>query len=280
MLAESEVHEPVNLGNPTEMTLLEMAELISELTDSRSEIVFEALPVDDPQVRRPDTTRASQLLGWEAEIDVREGLRRTIAHYTQILGEVPRSEHPAAAAGRTPPSDATRPPSLPRSPRSPCLVAVATEPASEGHASSTARTVGNSFAGRDFNEVPTRRRISPCAATASRSRAPHGWSPPTTFAPTRLRRPVGPRPGSSAGVFRDTGFGPLAVERRTPYLVRRSTTSPGALEPSQVHELEGPGDVDAARRSQFARGGRQAPRLAGLQLRSLCRGSWRSRWGG
>jgi dTDP-glucose 4,6-dehydratase len=88
MLAESDIHEPVNLGNPTEMTLLEMAELIIELTDSRSEIVFEALPVDDPQVRRPDTTRAEHLLGWEPETDVREGLRRTIAHYTRSLGEV------------------------------------------------------------------------------------------------------------------------------------------------------------------------------------------------
>jgi dTDP-glucose 4,6-dehydratase len=88
MLAESNIHEPVNLGNPTEMTLLEMAQLIIELTESRSEIVFEALPVDDPQVRRPDITRAKQLLGWEPEIDVREGLHRTIAHYTQSLGDV------------------------------------------------------------------------------------------------------------------------------------------------------------------------------------------------
>jgi dTDP-glucose 4,6-dehydratase len=87
LLAESDVHEPVNLGNPTEMALLEMAELIVELTESRSEIVFEALPVDDPQVRQPDITRAKQLLGWEPEIEVREGLRRTIAHYIRILGE-------------------------------------------------------------------------------------------------------------------------------------------------------------------------------------------------
>jgi dTDP-glucose 4,6-dehydratase len=87
LLAESDVHEPVNLGNPTEMPLLEMAELIVELTESRSEIVFEALPVDDPQVRQPDITRARQLLGWEPEIEVREGLRRTIAHYTRVLGE-------------------------------------------------------------------------------------------------------------------------------------------------------------------------------------------------
>jgi dTDP-glucose 4,6-dehydratase len=87
LLAESDVHEPVNLGNPAELALLDMAELIIELTESRSEIVFEALPVDDPQVRQPDITRARQLLGWEPEIEVREGLRRTIAHYTNILGE-------------------------------------------------------------------------------------------------------------------------------------------------------------------------------------------------
>jgi intein/homing endonuclease len=87
LLAESDVHEPVNLGNPDEMSLLEMARLVIELTESRSEIVFEALPVDDPQVRQPDITRARQLLGWEPEIDVREGLRRTIEHYTRILGE-------------------------------------------------------------------------------------------------------------------------------------------------------------------------------------------------
>jgi dTDP-glucose 4,6-dehydratase len=86
-LAESAVHEPVNLGNPAEMTLLEMAELIIELTESRAEIVFEALPVDDPQVRQPDITRAKQLLAWEPEIEVREGLRRTIAHYTSALLE-------------------------------------------------------------------------------------------------------------------------------------------------------------------------------------------------
>jgi dTDP-glucose 4,6-dehydratase len=86
LLAESDVHEPVNIGNPGEMALLEMAELIIELTESRSEIVFEALPVDDPQVRQPDITRAQQLLGWEPDIDVREGLRRTIAHYTATLG--------------------------------------------------------------------------------------------------------------------------------------------------------------------------------------------------
>jgi dTDP-glucose 4,6-dehydratase len=86
LLAESEVHEPVNLGNPSEMSLLELARLIIDLTESRSAVVFAALPIDDPQIRQPDITRARQLLGWEPEIDIREGLRRTIEHYTQILG--------------------------------------------------------------------------------------------------------------------------------------------------------------------------------------------------
>jgi hypothetical protein len=85
-LAESDAHEPANLGNPAEMTLLEMAKLIIELTGSRSEIVFGPLPIDDPQVRQPDITRARQLLRWEPEIDVREGLGRAIEHYTATLG--------------------------------------------------------------------------------------------------------------------------------------------------------------------------------------------------
>ena len=86
LLAESGVHEPVNIGNPNEMTLLEMAKLVVELTESRSEIVFEALPVDDPQVRQPDITRARDLLGWEPQVDLREGLTKTIEHRMSELG--------------------------------------------------------------------------------------------------------------------------------------------------------------------------------------------------
>jgi dTDP-glucose 4,6-dehydratase len=77
-LAESDVHFPVNLGNPKEMTLLELAETVVDVAGSRSEIVFEALPIDDPQVRQPDITRAKQLLGWEPEVELRDGLQRTI----------------------------------------------------------------------------------------------------------------------------------------------------------------------------------------------------------
>jgi len=77
-LMESGVHEPVNIGNPDELSLLEMAKLVVELTESRSEIVFEALPVDDPQVRQPDITRARDLLGWEPKVSLRDGLKVTI----------------------------------------------------------------------------------------------------------------------------------------------------------------------------------------------------------
>jgi UDP-glucuronate decarboxylase len=77
-LAESGYHNPVNIGNPNEFTLLELAQAVLEVTGSKSEIVFEALPTDDPQVRRPDITLAREILGWEPKIDLREGLRRTI----------------------------------------------------------------------------------------------------------------------------------------------------------------------------------------------------------
>ena len=77
MLAQSSEHLPVNIGNPShEVTMLELAQTVIKVTGSSSEIVFEALPTDDPQVRRPDITRAKQVLGWEPEIDLEEGLRR------------------------------------------------------------------------------------------------------------------------------------------------------------------------------------------------------------
>ncbi len=77
-LAESGVHTPVNIGNPNEFTLLELARAVIEVTESRSEIIHEPLPVDDPQQRRPDITRARDLLGWQPEVELLEGLRRTI----------------------------------------------------------------------------------------------------------------------------------------------------------------------------------------------------------
>jgi dTDP-glucose 4,6-dehydratase len=77
-LAESGHHNPVNIGNPNEFTLLELAKAVIDVTGSRSEIVFEALPTDDPQVRQPDISLAREILGWEPAVDLREGLRRTI----------------------------------------------------------------------------------------------------------------------------------------------------------------------------------------------------------
>ena len=77
-LAESGYHNPVNIGNPDEFTLLELATTVIDVTGSRSEIVFEALPVDDPQVRQPDISLARQILGWEPTVSLREGLRRTL----------------------------------------------------------------------------------------------------------------------------------------------------------------------------------------------------------
>lgn len=79
LLAASEEHLPVNIGNPDEFTLLELANAVLKVAGSSSPIVFEALPVDDPQVRQPDITRARQVLGWEPEVPLEEGLRRLIA---------------------------------------------------------------------------------------------------------------------------------------------------------------------------------------------------------
>ena len=77
-LAESGYHNPVNIGNPDEFTLLELAQTVIEVTGSKSEIVFEALPTDDPQVRQPDITLAREILSWEPAVSLREGLQRTI----------------------------------------------------------------------------------------------------------------------------------------------------------------------------------------------------------
>jgi dTDP-glucose 4,6-dehydratase len=74
-------HEPVNIGNPHEMTIKEMAETVIEATGSSSKIVYEPLPVDDPQIRQPDITLAKQLLGWQPRVGLEEGLVQTIAWF-------------------------------------------------------------------------------------------------------------------------------------------------------------------------------------------------------
>jgi len=78
LLADSGEHRPVNIGNPTEMTLLELAQTVVRVTGSKSEIVFAALPVDDPQVRQPDIARARELLGWEPTVGLEDGLKRLL----------------------------------------------------------------------------------------------------------------------------------------------------------------------------------------------------------
>jgi dTDP-glucose 4,6-dehydratase len=78
----------VNIGNPDEMSLLELARAVIRVTGSKSEIVYEALPVDDPQVRQPDITRAKQILGWEPEVGLDDGLRRLYASLTGVEAAV------------------------------------------------------------------------------------------------------------------------------------------------------------------------------------------------
>jgi dTDP-glucose 4,6-dehydratase len=85
-MMERGTSEPVNLGNPQEMTLLELAKRILRLTNSRSEIVFRPLPVDDPKVRQPDITRARTQLGWEPRVDTDEGLKMTVEWFKHKLG--------------------------------------------------------------------------------------------------------------------------------------------------------------------------------------------------
>jgi len=78
-------HDPINVGNPDEFTVLELAELVRRLTGSAAPIAFRPLPVDDPKVRQPDITRARRLLGWEPVVTLEDGLRRTIAYFQTQL---------------------------------------------------------------------------------------------------------------------------------------------------------------------------------------------------
>ncbi|HYU80608.1 MAG TPA: UDP-glucuronic acid decarboxylase family protein [Vicinamibacterales bacterium] len=79
----SDQNDPVNIGNPTEMTIEEIANVIIEMTGSKSQIVHKPLPTDDPKVRKPDITRAKTLLGWEPKVTLREGLTKTIEYFRQ-----------------------------------------------------------------------------------------------------------------------------------------------------------------------------------------------------
>jgi dTDP-glucose 4,6-dehydratase len=80
-LMESNVTDPVNIGNPQEMTIEDIARMIIKLTGSKSKIVYRPLPEDDPKVRQPDITRARTLLGWEPKVSLEEGLTRTLEYF-------------------------------------------------------------------------------------------------------------------------------------------------------------------------------------------------------
>lgn len=82
----SDINMPINIGNPDELTMLQLAQEIIELTNSKSEIIFTELPEDDPKVRQPNITKAKELLGWEPKIDRKEGLKKTIDYFKMKLG--------------------------------------------------------------------------------------------------------------------------------------------------------------------------------------------------
>ena len=94
-------NNPTNIGNPNEFTIKQLAELVVELTGTRAPIVYRDLPVDDPKVRRPDITRARERLGWEPQVELREGVGRTIEYFRTMLDD-PRMEDraPRSAVGQ------------------------------------------------------------------------------------------------------------------------------------------------------------------------------------
>ena len=83
-LMMSDFVEPVNVGNPDEMSVLEFAEKVIEITGSNSRIIFEDLPLDDPKVRRPDISRAKDVLGWELKVGLDEGLEKTVEYFKNV----------------------------------------------------------------------------------------------------------------------------------------------------------------------------------------------------
>jgi dTDP-glucose 4,6-dehydratase len=86
-LSRSDEHLPTNIGNPTEFTILECAKVVLDVTGSKSEIVSEPLPQDDPKQRKPDITKAKKLLGWEPKIELREGLEKSMEYFRSVVGK-------------------------------------------------------------------------------------------------------------------------------------------------------------------------------------------------
>ena len=86
-LSKSDEHLPVNIGNPNEFTILQCAQHVLKVTGSKSQIHYEPLPQDDPKQRRPDITKARQLLGWEPKIDLETGLRKSLDYFKKAVAE-------------------------------------------------------------------------------------------------------------------------------------------------------------------------------------------------
>jgi dTDP-glucose 4,6-dehydratase len=86
-LARSAEHEPVNIGNPTEFTILECARNVIATTGSKSQIKFESLPQDDPKQRCPDISKAKRLLGWEPKVELADGLKLSLEYFRQAVAE-------------------------------------------------------------------------------------------------------------------------------------------------------------------------------------------------
>jgi UDP-glucuronate decarboxylase len=102
MASDDDFTGPVNLGNPHECTVLELAQSIIELVGSKSEIRFEPLPSDDPARRCPDITLARAMLGWQPSVGLRDGLARTIDYFDQLLRRRPRDSARPPPGARTP----------------------------------------------------------------------------------------------------------------------------------------------------------------------------------
>jgi UDP-glucuronate decarboxylase len=85
MESPTEITGPINIGNPSEFTMIELAEIVLEMTGSKSKLVYMDLPEDDPKQRRPDITRALTQLGWQPKIDLRAGITRTITYFDGVL---------------------------------------------------------------------------------------------------------------------------------------------------------------------------------------------------
>jgi dTDP-glucose 4,6-dehydratase len=91
-LAMSDFHEPVNIGNPREMTIKQFADEIIRITGTQSKIEYKPLPEDDPKVRQPDISRAKKVLGWQPQVHFEEGIRKTIDYFQERLK---RGDRPA-----------------------------------------------------------------------------------------------------------------------------------------------------------------------------------------